>query len=120
MKTVYIVVISDASFADSKTMQRHLEFSLLMADDNSRDNNVRHRSKRCHRASRSAIAAEVYDLVQAFHISYVIRKALVELVVCDIVIETYVDSRTLFHIIAKEANNVEHRIQIDVYALRES
>ena len=69
---------------------------------------------------RSVMAAKVHALVLGFDYAYVIREAVEEPLGRRVEIEAYVDSRTLFNVIAKDSPTAERRFQIDVLALRES
>lgn len=66
------------------------------------------------------LAAEVHALVLAFDMAYVIQDMLHEILGRKIEIDAYVDSKTLFDVVAKDGNTSEKRLQIDIYALRES
>lgn len=66
MTSIHVVVLSDASFANARYMRSLLGFVTLMAGEQRRANIFHYASKRCHRVSRSAMAAEVHALVHAF------------------------------------------------------
>lgn len=64
--------------------------------------------------------AEVHALVWAFDHRYFVRQALEELLGRQVEMESFVDSRTLFNIIAKNNSTAQGRLQINVWVLKES
>lgn len=66
------------------------------------------------------MAAEVQGLVLGFDYAFVIRQLLFEILGRKICLEAFVDSKTLFNVVGKDGATTDRRIQIDIYALRES
>ena len=66
------------------------------------------------------MAAEIFALSYGFDNAYVTQSMLREILRSNVPIEAYVDSKTLFGVVAKYANTKEKRLQIDVAALREA
>lgn len=120
MPSVRVVVISDASFANAPGLKSQLGFVILMADENRTANIVHYGSCRCHRVTRSVMASEVHALIHAVDIGMIVRDALNELLNRNVEMEAFVDSRTLFNVVTKNSNTAERRLQIDIFALRES
>lgn len=76
MVTIRVVVISDASLAETKSLKKQLGYLVLTADAKRTANIVHNDSKRCRRDLRPAMAVEVYPLVHASDISYVVTNTL--------------------------------------------
>lgn len=66
------------------------------------------------------MAAEVHAFIYAVGIGIVVRDALNELLNRSGDNESFVDSRTLFDVVAKNSNTAKRRCQIDIFALRDS
>ena len=66
------------------------------------------------------MAAELKALVYGFDRAYVMQTVLEEILERRIPIYAFVDSRTVFNVVAKHSKSLEHRIQIDVYGIRQS
>lgn len=65
------------------------------------------------------MVSEVHELVNAFNSAYVDREALNEMIGQHIALETFVDSTTLFNVIAEGSFTAQRRLQVDIFALRE-
>lgn len=120
MVTMRIVVISVASFAKVPGLKSRLAYTILMADKERCANNINYSSCRCHRVSRMVMAAEVHALIHAVEIGMLMKEILGELMNWEIKMEAYVESRTLFKVIAKNSSTAEHCLQIDVFSLKEN
>lgn len=120
MSTMRLIVISDASFANTRNLRSQLGFIILMADETGTANIIHYGSSQCKRVTRSILAAEIHALVLAYDHAYVIRHTLIEILGRNVKLEAYVDSRSVFDVIAKDGNTTEKRLQIDIYALRQS
>lgn len=66
------------------------------------------------------MAAEVPSLILGFDLYFVMRDMITDIMGNRIPLEDYVDNRTVFEVIAKDAITTERRLQIDVAALKES
>ena len=77
-------------------------------------------SSACQRVVRLVMAAELLALVYGFDCAFVVQSALEDIYGYAIPIHVFVDSRTVFNLIAKDANSLEKRLQIDAYAIRQS
>lgn len=93
---------------------------IRLADERRKGNVVHYGSSRCHRVTRSVMAAEVHALVLAFDFGYIIRDATEQLLDRRIEMEAFVDSRTLFNVVAKNGSTTERRLQIDIMASKKS
>lgn len=65
------------------------------------------------------MAAEVYALFHVLDHAYTVRETLEGLSGCQIPLETFADSRSLFNVIAKDNGTVKGRLRIDVCSLRD-
>lgn len=120
LKTLHVVIISDAAIANARELRSRLGFVVSMAGDECRANIVHYGSKLCHRVSRSVTTAEVHAPVHGFDVAFFIRQTHAELLCREKDLEAYIDSKTLFRMVAKDENTAERRFQIDVFVLKES
>lgn len=95
-------------------------FILALVDKHNNANIVHYGSARCRRVTRSVLAAEVHGLVYGFDSAIVAKNMLEEILGKQLRIYGIVDSRTLLNIVVKSSRTLEKRLQIDVFALRES
>lgn len=102
-----VALISDASFANAGGLESQLWYVILMADNVRCANIVHYVSNRCHRLTRSVMAAEGYVLIYAVDVGALIRDVLNEHLGRDIDMESYVDSRTLFNIVTKSSKTAK-------------
>lgn len=73
LDTARIVLISDASFANTKDLRSQLGYLVLMVDANEDCNILHYASNRSKIISRSVMAAELFALVLGFDNAYVVR-----------------------------------------------
>ena len=66
------------------------------------------------------MAAELHALIYGFDNAYMVQDIVSETLGRKIEIDAYVDSRTVFNVVAKNSATLEKRLQIDVNALRQS
>jgi len=119
-KSVRLTLFTDASFANTDRLKSQLGFVLSLTDSNNRSNIVHYGSSSCKRVTRSVMAAELHALIYGFDNAYLVRDILEEVLQQKIEIDGYLDSRTVFNVVAKSSSTLEKRLQIDVHALRES
>lgn len=91
-----------------------------MADKDDKANIVHYGRRRCRRVARSVRAAEIHALVSAFDFALFIANLLAETIGRTPTIEAVVESRTLFDVVSKDGITSELRLQIDVFAPKES
>lgn len=97
--SVNVIVLSSASFADVPVLKIPLGIAVLIVDDQNHANIVLYGSSRCHRLSRSVIAAEVHPLVRTSDPAYMAYETLEELQGRQVTVEAFISSRTLFNVI---------------------
>lgn len=112
-------LFTDASFANADRFKSQMGFVLVIGDGEN-SNIIHYGSSRCRRVTRSVMAAELHALFYGFDSAYVARDILHELRGRKLDIDGYVDSRTVFNVVAKNSSTLEKRLQIDVHELRES
>lgn len=66
IESVCVVVISDGSFANRVRLENQVAFGVLLVDTYQCADIVHHSSSRCHRITRSVMAAEMLVLVPEF------------------------------------------------------
>lgn len=102
LETLKLVVVTDASFYNTNNFRIQMGFVVMMADADSRDNIIHYASKKCHRVSRSVMAAKVHGLVVGFEFAFVIRDMIEGILAQDVRVEAYVQRQTLFNVVAKD------------------
>ena len=120
IKTIRLLLFTDASFANCNNLKSQIGFLLVLADGSNNANILHYGSSRCKRITRSVMAAEVHGLIHGFDAAYVTRHMMEEILGKEIPMDIFVDSRTLFNIVAKDASPSEKRLKIDIWALKES
>lgn len=108
MKSVRLVLITDASFDNARDYRRQLGYVILMKDNTGESNIVHYASAICKRVTLPVLAAELHALVLGFHASFVIREMLQEITGRTINIEEFVDSKTIFDVVAKDGGLMEN------------
>lgn len=83
-------------------------------------NIVHYASSRCNRVTRSEMKCELHALIMGFDCGFIISDVLSEFLRINLVLKSFIDSKTVFDIIVKDGNSTERRLQVDIYALRES
>ena len=93
---------------------------IALVDCRNNANIIHYGSAKGKRIARCVMAAEVLGLLYRYDNAYVAAHMLSEIFGRQIPIDIFIDSRTLFNVVAKNGSTTEKRIQIDVHALRES
>ena len=119
-KSLRLALFTDASFANTERLKSQIAFVLILVDGYCTANILHYGSAACNRVTRSVMAAELLALVHGFDIAYVLQQMLQDILGKSIPIDGYLDSRTVFNVIAKNGPTLEKRLQIDAFALRES
>ena len=118
--TLRLVLFTDAAFGNGEKLNSQLGFILLLVDGNNDANIIHYGSTKCRRVARSVLAAELHALIYGFDQAYLAQHIIQTILCRDIPLDAYVDSRTVFNIVAKSSPTLEKRLQIDVHALRQS
>lgn len=119
-ESVRMVLLTDASFANARGFRSQLGFLILLVDNRGHANIVHYASQRCKRVTRSVMASELHALVAGFDAAFWLCDLVNQILGRDIPIEAYVDSKTVFDVVAKDGVTTEKRLEIDIHALREA
>lgn len=120
LQTVKLVLVSDASFANSKEIGSQLVYFICLEDDTVQANFIHYGYNRCRRALGSVMASKFHALVLCFGYIFIIQHFVSEFLGRKFPVEAYTDNHTLFTVIAKDAPRTERRLQLNVFAIRES
>jgi transposase InsO family protein len=120
VSSLQITVFSDAGFANAANYTSQLGAVILLTDGEKNANILHWFSNKAKRITRSVAAAELYAMVQALDIAYVLAHTLERILHRKIDICAFTDSRILFNSITRLNSTAEKRLLIDLYALRES
>lgn len=120
LTTMRLLLVTDASFANTDNAKSQLGYVILMVDKRGRSNIVHYVPNKSKRVARSVLAAEMHGLSLGFDYAYTIKTLLEEILKRAVDMEALVGSKTLFNVIAKDAATTERRLQIDALALKES
>lgn len=77
-------------------------------------------SSRCKRLTGSVLDSGVHKLIMGMDNAFVVRKMLIHILSKSIHIEALVESKAVFHLIAKHGRTYERQILITVSSLRDS
>lgn len=91
-----------------------------MLDDKGVSNIIHYGSARGHRVTRSVMTSEIHALIIGFYHAFKMQDLIEEILQQKVAVKAYVDSKTVFDVIAKDGKTTESRIKIDIYALWES
>lgn len=92
-------------------------YLILTVEKKANCNVVHFVSNRCKSVARSVKEDGLFALVLGFDYAFVVKDLLYDMTGTVFPIEAIVDSKTVFDIIAKQAQNTEKRLQIDDMAL---
>lgn len=99
IKSVRVVVVSDALFTNTPRLKCQLRYLILIIVDYRRANIVHYWSSRCHHETESAVVADVHVLIHVVDVVMLVQDALIELLGRTIEMKAFLDSRTLFNIV---------------------
>lgn len=110
LQTACIVLLTDASFANAKGLKSQSGYVIYLVDGQGKANIVHYGPNRFKRISRKVMAAEVHGLVLSFDYAYILRDLVSEIIGGKVTIEAFVDSKTLFNVVAKDGATSERRL----------
>ena len=105
--------------ANNDNLKSQLGFVLILVDGSGHGCIIQYECIRCKRVTRSVMAAEVHGLIYGFDEDYLARNMLEEVLRQKREIDGYIDSRTVFNVVAKNNSSLAKRRQIDLHALTE-
>lgn len=120
LDSLRLVLFTDAAFGNADKLNSQLGFVLVLVDENNNGNIIHYGSTKCRRVVRSVLAPELHALIYGFDQAYLAQHILQTVLSREIAVDAYVDSRTVFNIVAKASPTLEKRLQIDVHALQQS
>ena len=120
LKQLKLMLFTDASFANADRLKSQLGFVVVLSDETGKANILHYGSTKCKQVARSVMAAELHALLYGFDNSYMAQSMLQDVLGQEICIDAYVDSQTVFYVVAKHSSTLEKRLRIDVHALRQS
>ena len=107
-ESLRLQLFTDASFANAKKLKSQLGFVIVLSDKHGRRNIIHYGSTTCKRVARSVMAAALHALVYGFDNAYATREAIYSTLGKHVDIHSFVDSRTVFNVVAKGANPREN------------
>lgn len=102
LRITKLVIISDAAFGNYRVYRSQLGYVILLADEKVTSNITHYASNRCKRVKMSLLAAKVHALLLEFDASIFIQDILREILGRQLEMDAYVDSRTFFHVVARD------------------
>ncbi|KID81309.1 Ribonuclease H-like protein [Metarhizium guizhouense ARSEF 977] len=131
LPTAKLFVFVDGSFANNKDLSSQIGFIIIIGNETQQDaeftltgNIVTYSSTKSKRVTRSALASELYSMVQGADMAYAISTTLAmitnQLDIPQIPITLCTDSFSLYECLVKLGTTKEKRLMIDIMALRQS
>jgi hypothetical protein len=127
-----LFVFVDGSFANNEDLSSQLGYIIVIGTEEETNNGemlingnvITYSSTKSKRVTRSALASELYSMVQGADIGYAIASTLKlitkQLGILDIPMILLTDSYSLYECLVKLGTTKEKRLMIDVMALRQS
>lgn len=115
-----LVLVTDASFGNAKELKSHIGFLIMMVDESGACNILHYGSSKCQRVARGVVADELFALVHGFDFAFVMSQLVEDITGLALTLEAIIDSNSVFDVLAKDSATAEKRLQIDIFALRES
>ena len=116
-----IVVCIDAAFATNKDRSSQIGVLTMMRNRTTGAANIVHYSStKSKRVCKSALAAEIFALVDGFKIGYTVAHFMSELLMRKVTLTLYTASQSLYRLCISLAQTTERRLQIDLTLIREA
>lgn len=120
IKTLRLLVFTDASFANNVDFSSQIGFIIAIADATSKANIIHWTSIKCKRVTRSVLASELYAMAHGFDIGAAIKSTVEKLLDIDLPLIICIDSKSLYDCLVRLGTTQEKRLMIDVMCLRQS
>lgn len=120
LSTVKLVLVSYASFANTRGLKSHLGYIIALLYSSGRALIVHYGINRYRQVVRSVMASEGHVLVLGLYYSFIINQFFLYILGREVVLESYKYSKTIFKVLHKNSSTTERRLQIDIFGLRES
>lgn len=101
-------------------MKRQLGYVSLMLEKHNNCNILHYGSNKCQRIERSVMAAEIQALVLEFDEELLLQDLIKQILRKLIRIEAMIDINNVFNFVARDGKTTERRLQINIFALRQS
>ena len=120
LKTLQLLVFTDASFANNKDLSSQIGYVIALADTTNSANIVHWSSIKCKRVTRSVLASELYGMVHGFDISIAIKSTIDKALMVNVPLVLCTDSKSLYDCLVRLGTTQEKRLMIDVMCLRQA
>jgi hypothetical protein len=124
-QTLRLIAFTDSSFANNKDLSSQIGYVVVLADGDNNANIIHWQSVKCHRVTRSVLAAELYALSAGFDASATLKSTIDQIIpACPqgigIPLTLCVDSRSLYDCLVRLGTTHEKRLMVDILCLRQS
>ena len=122
----HLAVFVDAAFANNKDHSSQLGFIIALMDDTSAANIIHYSSQKSKRITRSALAAELYAMMNGFDTAAALKVAIDGMLGtgekdgAGVPMVIYTDSRSLYDALVSLNTTTEKRLLIDLHLLRQA
>lgn len=120
MQNGILLLFTDESFDNSQDLGIELVFVVLLADGHDKANIIHYAPSRCRRVTPSKMYSELHFPTCGFNTAYVIQDLQSKLKGLGYQIESFIDSKKVFGMVAKQGRTTEKRLHIEGRAIRES
>jgi len=120
IKTLQLLVFTDASFANNKDLSSQIGYVIVLADATKKANIVHWSSVKCKRVTRSVLASELYGTTHGFDISLAIKSTVDKILQINLPLVLCTDSKSLYDCLVRLGTTQEKRLMIDVMCLRQA
>ena len=120
LESLSIRAYSDASHASNFDGSSQLGYIVVLRDKHSRFSILQFKSAKCHRITKSAMAAETCAFVEAFDVAWTMKYELELLLKRQVPLQMLVDSKQLFQSISHGTRTKEKRLMIDLAASKQA
>jgi hypothetical protein len=120
MKTLWLVVFTDSSFANNKDYSSQIGYVIVLADGSNNCNLLHWSSIKYRWITRSIIASELYAMGYGFDYACVLKHTLDNMLNTAVLIVIYIDSFLLYECLVKLGTTNEKRLMINLMAIQQA
>ena len=120
LKTLRLIVFTDASFANNKDLSSQVGYVIVLADGKDNANVIHWSSTKCKCVTRSVLASELYAMVAGFDTGSVIKATIEKLLAIKLRMTICTESNSLYQCLVRLGTMQEKRLMIDVMCLRQA
>ncbi|KAI9036662.1 uncharacterized protein KD926_001616 [Aspergillus affinis] len=127
LKSLQLLVFTDASFANNKDLSSQIGYVIVLADKRNASNttavnaNIVHWSSiKCKRVTRSVLASELYAMAHGSDIAFAIKSTLDQILQTNIPIVLCTESKSLYDCLVRLGSTQEKRLMINIMYLRQA